>query len=376
MLNRHWNDEFPVNQECLYLNHAAVAPWPVRAQQAVTRFASENTALGASHYPEWLQIETQLRRRLEALINAPQGSIALVKNTSEALSFVANGIHWQADDVVVISNQEFPSNRIVWQALSERGVKVIEVGLPWHEPEAELLEAIAQKPRLVSISAVQYASGLVLDIARIGAACRQHNVLFCVDAIQAIGAMPVAVDEWQCDFAMADGHKWMLGPEGLGLFYVRPETMEQLQVSEYGWHMIQNPGDFDQHDWQLAHDARRFECGSPNMLGAVALNESIGLLLDVGLATVRDAIHERCFALMELLNSMNAQLLNPILQQRPSGIITFHLWQTDLERLYRTLMKNGVICAYRGGGIRFSPHFHTPLSVLEEACEAILAIET
>jgi selenocysteine lyase/cysteine desulfurase len=152
--------------------------------------------------------------------------------------------------------------------------------------------------------------------------------------------------------------------------------MEQLQVSEYGWHMIQNPGDFDQHDWQLAHDARRFECGSPNMLGAVALNESIGLLLDVGLATVRDAIHERCFALMELLNSMKAQLLNPILQQRPSGIITFHLWQTDLERLYRTLMKNGVICAYRGGGIRFSPHFHTPLSVLEEACEAILAIET
>src|SRR5690606_6434021 len=167
-----YTTEFPVNDECLYLNHAAVAPWPERARIAVAEFAAENTALGASRYPHWVGMESSLRRNLEALRDAERGSVALVKNTSEALSFVAAGLNWKAGDVVVISDQEFPSNRIVWESLRSRGVQVTEVPLPWHDPESALLAAIAQKPRLVSISAVQYASGLTLDLLRLGEACR------------------------------------------------------------------------------------------------------------------------------------------------------------------------------------------------------------
>lgn len=368
-----WQSEFPVNDQCMYLNHAAVAPWPESARQAVNRFAAENTALGASLYPEWLKTELALRRNLEQLIDAPPGSVALVKNTSEALSFVAYGLQWSAGDVVVISNQEFPSNRIVWESLASKGVKVITVDLPWEAPESLLLEAIQQKPKLVSISAVQYASGLRLDLNALGKACRDNNVLFCVDAIQAVGAMPFSVQDNLCDFAMADGHKWMLGPEGLGFFYVRPEIMEQLQLQEYGWHMIENAGDYSSTEWRPAADAQRFECGSPNMLAGYALRASTDLLLSVGLNSVEQRISERIEYLKDGLSKLDAVFTNPILGQkeRGSGILTFHFWDKDSAQLYEQLMQAGVVCANRGGGIRFSPHFHTTQEVLDASVEAV-----
>ncbi|MCA6061058.1 aminotransferase class V-fold PLP-dependent enzyme [Thalassolituus sp. ST750PaO-4] len=366
-----WDDEFPVNHECLYLNHAAVAPWPERARVAVSEFAAENTALGASRYPQWSSMEAGLKRNLEALIDAPKGSVALVKNTSEALSFVAAGLDWQPGDVVVISDQEFPSNRIVWEALAHKGVQVVEVALPWDDPESLLLEALAQKPRLLSISAVQYATGLTLDLVRLGEACRAAGTLFCVDAIQAVGALPFSVQAIQADFAMADGHKWLLGPEGLGFFYVRPQIMDQLSLSEFGWHMIEDMGNYDRKDWQPAADARRFECGSPNMLAATALKASTDLLLEVGMDQVATRVVTNVLYLKELLDDKGATFINPLLHQRPSGILTFHFMGKDSTQLYKLLMQAGVICANRGGGIRFSPHFHTTQEVMEDAVDAL-----
>jgi selenocysteine lyase/cysteine desulfurase len=196
-------------------------------------------------------------------------------------------------------------------------------------------------------------------------------VLFCIDAIQAVGAQPFSVVQNLCDFAMADGHKWMLGPEGLGFFYVRPEVMDQLSIMEYGWHMVADAGNYTTREWQPAADARRFECGSPNMLGAYALNASTGLLLKVGLPQVEYAIAERIQYLRDGLAELGAQFVNPLLEQRPSGILTFHFWQADSAKMYQLLMRSGVICANRGGGIRFSPHFHTPQETLDEAIEAV-----
>ncbi|MAD45972.1 MAG: aminotransferase [Oceanospirillaceae bacterium] len=366
-----WVDEFPVNEEVLYLNHAAVAPWPERAREAVSTFAAENTAFGATNYPQWIKTEQALKHNLEQLIDAPAGSVALVKNTSEALSFVAAGIDWQDGDLVVITDQEFPSNRIVWQSLEKRGVKVVEVSLPWDAPEKELLEAIAQKPRLVSVSAVQYATGLTLDVLSLGEACRSAGTLFCVDAIQATGVLPFSVQAIQADFAMADGHKWLLGPEGLGFFYVNPDVMDQLAVTEYGWHMVEDVGNYDNRDWQLAADARRFECGSPNMLAATALKASTDLLLEVGMTEVATQAVSNVLYLRQLLEDKNAVFVNPLVDKRPSGILTFHFLGKDSGKIYKLLMENGIICAHRGGGIRFSPHFHTTQEVMNDAIDAL-----
>jgi len=364
-----YSDEFPQLPGLRYLNHAAVAPWPRRATQAVQAFAEQNMQIGARDYPEWLGIEQRLRQQLMHLLNAPStADIALVKNTSEALSFVAFGLDWQAGDQIVISDEEFPSNRIVWEALQPQGVEVIAVSLKGPDPERALLEACGPRTRLLSISAVQYGSGLRLDLQRLGAGCQARGVLLCVDAIQQLGALPFDVQASGCAFAMADGHKWMLGPEGLGVFYCRPDLREQLKLHEYGWHMLEHAGDYDRQDWQPARTARRFECGSPNMLGAVALEASLSLLNERGLPQVASGIAERIQWLQQGLKGIaGAEILSPSQPERQAGILTFRLAGVDNKSLFEYLKNQQVVCALRGGGIRFSPHFYTPEQVIEDS---------
>lgn len=367
------NDEFPHIEGLRYLNHAAVAPWPRRATEAVSAFAQQNMTLGARDYPQWLTVENRLRVRLARLLNAPTSAdIALVKNTSEALSFVAFGLDWSAGDQIIISDEEFPSNRVVWEALRPQGVEVIQVSLKGDDPEAALLAACGPKVRLMAISAVQYASGLRLDLTRLGEGCERHGVLLCIDAIQQLGALPFDVQQYRCAFAMADGHKWLLGPEGLGVFYCRADLREHLQLHEYGWHMLEHAGDYDRVDWQPAHSARRFECGSPNMLGAMALEASLSLLEEVGMPKVGLALAERIDHLHRELSAMpGVEPLSPGDPVRRAGIVTFRLEGWDNQVLFQQLKAEQIVCALRGGGVRLSPHFYTRSEVIEQTLAVI-----
>lgn len=362
-----FHDEFPREDGLCYMNHAAVSPWPKRSAAAVRRFAETNVSSGARDYPDWLKLERSLRERLARLLNAPSTTdIALVKNTSEALSFVAFGLDWRVGDQVIISDEEFPSNRIVWLALAPLGVEVIEVGLGGIDPEAALLAAITPRTRLLSVSAVQFASGLRLDLPRLGLGCRQHGVMFCVDAIQQLGALPFDVQAYGCDFAMADGHKWMLGPEGLGVFYCRSELRARLKLHEYGWHMLEHAGDYSRRDWQPARSARRFECGSPNMLGAFALEASLSLLEEVGMECVGKLLAERIAQLSEGIRSLPGALMHsPHDPQRRAGIVNFSLAGWDTSALHQRLREAQVICVPRGPGLRLSPHFYTTQQAIE-----------
>ena len=361
-------NEFPQAPGLRYLNHAAVAPWPRRASSAVSQFAEQNATLGARDYPQWLKIENRLRERLARLLNAPTcADVALVKNTSEALSFVAFGLDWRAGDQIVISDEEFPSNRVVWEALQPQGVEDIQVSLAGADPEADLLAACTPRTRLLAISAVQYASGIRLDLDRLGHGCEQRGVLLCIDAIQQLGALPFDVQQSRCAFAMADGHKWMLGPEGLGVFYCRSDLRPQLKLHEYGWHMLEHAGDYDRSDWQPARSARRFECGSPNMLGAVALEASLSLLEEVGMHQVAASLNERMEWLRAGLRQLpGIELLSPAQPERSAGIVTFRLAGSANQALFEQLKAEQVVCALRGGGIRLSPHFYTPAEVIED----------
>jgi len=373
--NTPWQEEFLLDDEILYLNHAAVAPWPKRTRDAVMDFAEDNARLGSQHYPQWVMVEQALRARLAELIHAPSADdIALLKNTSEALSVVAHGLPWTVGDNIVTSNEEFPSNRIVWESLAEQGVKLQQVDLRSDvTPEDALLNRIDANTRLLAISSVEYASGLRLDLKRLGQYCREHDIYFCVDAIQSIGAVQFDVQEIQADFVMADGHKWMLGPEGLALFYVRPKLRHQLQLHQYGWHMVEEHMNFDTKLWQVAHSARRFECGSPNMLGIHALHASIGLLLEVGMETVEARVLDNTRYLIEKINAHpELELLTLNEKQRLAGIVTFRRKATDSEALYKYLMSKNLMCAYRGGGIRFSPHFYIDKGVLDKAVQMVL----
>ena len=367
--------EFPQDSQVIQLNHAGIGPWPRRTRDAVIRFAEEYVSIGAHHYAQWELKEKQLKSQLQQLINAPStDDIALLKNTSEALSTVAYGLPWQSGDNVVISNVEFPSNRIVWESLAKFGVEVkVAILDDKLAPETAIEQQIDSNTRLVSVSSIQYSNGLSVNLQTLGSMCKQRQVLLCIDAIQSIGAVEFDLEKIQADFVVADGHKWMLGPEGIALFYCRQEVRESLHLNQYGWHMVRHIGDYERQEWQADSSARRFECGSPNMLGIHALSASLSLLLEVGMASIASQIKDNIEYLTRRLNEIeNIEMLSPPYRLKPrGGILVFKHKQQATHLLYKTLRQKGVVCAKRHGGIRFSPHFYHNSEELDQVIEFI-----
>lgn len=365
------HSEFSVDPSIIYLNHAAVAPWPKRTGEAVAAFTRENVTKGASHYPKWSLEQKRLREKAASFLNATSPrEIALVKNTSEAISFVASGLEWHPGDNVVGTSEEFPSNRIPWEALSRLGVEYRPADISGEDPESAILARVDQNTRLVAVSSIQYASGLRLNLEKLGKACRQQGILFMVDAIQSLGAFPMDVRAIQADFVMADGHKWLLAPEGLGIFYIAEQVLDRIKPTQYGWHMVEHAGDYDTKAWSPALSARKFECGSPNMLGIHGLSASLSVLMEEGMENVARGILERTHRLLDLISrEPRLTLLSSPNPDRLSGIVLFKHHVTPDAAVWSHLKNHQVICAMRGGGIRFSPHFYTPLGQLEKAVQ-------
>ena len=258
-----------------------------------------------------------------------------------------------------------------WETLSRRGVELIQVPLDTDATvsiEDRLCAACSEATRLISISSVQYICGTRVDLRRVGAFCRDRNILFCIDAIQSLGALQFDVQEYNADFVVADGHKWMLGPEGLALFYVRKKRLEELRLNEFGWHMTSEPANFDKIDWKPAPSARRFECGSPNMLGVQVLSASLSLLLEVGLKAIETTVLANSGYLLEQLAQLpGLVLLTSQHEKYRSGIVSFRPTQRSMAELHKALREREVVCAMRGGGIRWAPHFYTSRDKLERA---------
>ena len=369
--------DFTIDPDIIYLNHAAVAPWPKVTAEAIQSFTDQNSHLGAAYYPQWLTTEHSLKQKLAQLINSSSvDNIALVKNTSEALSFVASGLNWQAGDSIVIAREEFPSNRIVWQSLQPQGVNIKLVDLYSQQshcsPEQNLLNAIDDTTRLLSVSSVQYADGLRMDLHSLGKYCQRHNILFCVDAIQSLGALPIDVQDINADCIMADGHKWLISPEGLGVFYCRDSLLEQLKPSQFGWHMTEDLYNFDTLKWRPARTARKFECGSPNMLGVHALHSSVSLILEHGIEKITQQLLANTRYLADSLKQLpDINIISRLSRDRLSGIITFRHSRLSSEAIYQALMEKNVICAMRQGNVRFSPHYYTSKTVMDKGIDIL-----
>lgn len=366
--------QFPILSEGHYANHAAISPWPLVASTAVREFAMENCAGDPGKNKRWLLRETDLRTRLAGLVNAGSADdIALLKNTTEGINTVANGIDWQAGDNVVIPAGEFPSNRLPWLALERQGVKVREVDIrAGHDPEQALLSHMDTNTRLLAVSAVQWTDGLRLKLDILGKDCRRNDVLFFVDAIQQLGAMQLDVDACCIDFLAADGHKWLLSPEGIAVFYCRQSAREQLRLTQHGWRMVDSPYRFNRDQWPPSKTARRFEAGSPNMLGQAAFHASVSLLQNVGMEYVEAYVTENSRALSTGLSLISAiEPVQPFELSRVSGIVSFRAPDLDTVVLYRQLQERQLSCAIRGDAIRLSPHFYQAGKPVQEMLDVI-----
>ncbi len=369
----NWAQEFPLRSGLVHLNHAGVGPWPRRTIEAVIAFANENAQDSTRHASRWGHVESELRRLCQQLINAENvGDIAFIKNTSEGLSIVAYGIPWQSKDNVVFAQQEFSSNRVIWQSLPPRfGIEARAVDLyQAATPEDALFNQVDSNTRLIAVSAVQYGTGLRMDLAKISEYCRARGILLCVDAIQALGAIPFDLSKTPADFVVADGHKWLLSPEGIGLFYCNPDIRKQLRLNQFGWHMLERKN-HESLNWSPANDARRFECGSLNRLGVHAMHASLSLVLEISIKSVHDMIYKKISYIYEKAEEYNLEIISDMNQDRRSGIITVRRPDTNNQLLYKYLLKAGVLCAYRNAGIRFSPHFYTQVDGIDKAMDMI-----
>lgn len=360
--------ELPVSSRWIYLNHAAVAPLSRPAARAMQRLVRDVEENGMVNCDEWNQLYTRARRSVASLIGARAEEIAFLKNTTDGLLAVANGIDWKRGDNVVLPEREFPANVYPWLNLGNR-----QVGIHW-VPEREgrlqledFAAAIDGKTRVLAVSSVEFLSGFRNDLRQLGQLCRQHDLLFVVDGIQSLGAFPLDVVDLGVDCLAADAHKWLLGPEGCALFYCSRRALKQLQVSALGWAGVASAYDFLSYDLTPYPDARRFETGTQNTAGIAGLKGAVDFLLEQGIPAIATRILELTDHLCAGLQAKRYQILSSRRAEDRSGIVTFSSPRHRAEDLYQTLRSGGVIASLRGGYLRLSPHFYNTVDELDRA---------
>jgi cysteine desulfurase/selenocysteine lyase len=351
----------PIASSLAYFDHAAVAPLPAPTRTAIQQWLDEATQKGDTVWSAWSGRLAEVRDAAARLINAQPAEIALVPNTTSGISLVAEGYPWHDGDNVVTLANEFPSNQYPWMNLASRGVQVRRVAVEGGLVDVNRLEAACdERTRIVTVSWVGYATGWRIDVREVAALCRRRGCLFFLDAIQGLGVFPLDVRAEGVDFLAADGHKWLLGPEGAGILFVRQEHLSLLRPLMVGWNSVVQGNDYARIELRLRNEAARYEGGSHNMVGFIGLGASIDLLASLGVAPGSSPVADHVLAITdyaaERLTELGASLLAPRSGPHRSGIVTFQLAGHDPQLIRQQMESAGIIVRCRAGGVRLSPH--------------------
>jgi len=350
--------QFPITKNHIYLDHAGVAPASLRVKTAIDAFLAESAEGAAFHYPRWTQRIAEVRKLCAQLVNAGEDEIAFIKSTSHGLSLVAEGMDWQSGDNVLFCERDFPSNIFPWINLKSKGVDARAIpsrgGLIQIEDIERLMDA---RTRLIAVSSVQYSNGFRMDLKRLGALCRKTGVLLCVDAIQSLGIIPMDVRDFNIGFLAADAHKWLLGPEGIGIFFCRRDLVQSLRPPLVGWKSVQSEFEFDHPVLRLKNDAQRFEEGSQNVIGIFGLGAALDLILEVGIPNIEERVLDLGDQIIEKAKNRGLTILTPLHREERGGNITI-AGKIDPAAARDALREQGIMVNVRGGGLRLSPHFY------------------
>jgi selenocysteine lyase/cysteine desulfurase len=351
--------EFPVAGQWAYLDHAAVAPLPSRSGDALRAWTLDQEQNGVVNWPAWEENVEATRQQIARLINAERDEIALVNSTTQGIGLVAEGFPWRDGDSVVVPAEEYPSNIYPWMNLASRGVSVRLVptreGRVWPE---DLLAAMDATTRLLAVSHVEFASGFRNDLDLLTELCHARDVAIFVDAIQGLGPLLIDVRRTPIDFLAADGHKWLLGPEGAGLFYVRRDWLERLRPIGVGWHSVVGSYNSPEIDFRLKPSAERWEGGSFNMPGLQALGSSVSLLLEIGLEAVSARILDRALAVRQIAAAALWRVSGSLRPEDLSGIVALEHDEVPAHTAAEILRKQRIAVCARRGRLRISPHVY------------------
>jgi selenocysteine lyase/cysteine desulfurase len=375
IMNAHLRSLFSHTGRVVYLNHAAASPPPIKTIEAVTAQMQDVAENGTLHYRGWMATRERARDLAARMLGAQRSEqVAFMRNTSDALSTIANGLSWREGENVVTFRREFPSNIYPWLRLREAyGTEVrfceerdgrIDLG--------ELIGLIDSKTRIVAISHVQYGSGFRADLERIGRAARQHDALLVVDVIQAMGAQPINVEAQLIDAAAGAGHKWLLTPEGVGLLYLSDRARERIEPTLVGWMSVPDPDDYGNFEQQWSPGALAWETGTVPTSLIHGLEASLSLLQETGVECIAAHLYELTDYLCERLQALDYHVVSSRRDREKSQIVCIqHPGEWSPMALYNHLKKQNIITAPRGERLRISPHLYNTAADIDKLVEAL-----
>jgi cysteine desulfurase/selenocysteine lyase len=371
-MRRH---EFPVARDKIFLGHAGVCPLPLRVADAIVECARQAT-LGDQEAFVLHRLD-DARKLAAQLLNCQADEVALVGPTSLGLSLVASGLNFRKGDNILIYHDDYPSNVYPWMALAEKGVEVRLLntrGLGVIRP-VDVMGQVDENTRLVALASCHFISGYRLEFPAIGKFLRERGILFCLDGIQTLGAFPTTVEH--VDFLAADAHKWLLGPCGAGVLYVRRELQEKLNPPIYGWNNVRNPNFVAQEQIVFRKGAVKYEAGTQNLLGLVGLIAALEIALEVGVEKIAAELLRKRALLIPALQKKGFTVFNADAKpENASGIVTFYQPGKNMTALNQKLSDAGVVASLRTDRkdqnyIRFSPHFYNSDAELSRVLELL-----
>ena len=365
--------EFPVAEHWAYFDHAAVAPMPRRSGEALREWVDDQERNGVVNWPAWGQKVERARLACARLINADAGEIAFIANTTSGIGLIAEGYPWKSGDSVVTPAEEYPSNLYPWMNLASRGVTLRTVptrpdGRIWVD---DLARAIDSTTRVLTISHVEFASGFRNDLDALAELCRSRGVALFVDAIQGLGPLTIDVKRTPIDFLAADGHKWLLGPEGAGLLFIRGDWIERLRPIGVGWKSVVSSYNAPTVEFTLKPDASRWEGGTFAMAPLQAFARSLDLFLEIGPDVVSRRILDRADAVREIARSAGWSLPGSNRPEDRAGIVALEKPGVDPEAFAREVREQGIALACRRGRVRISPHIYNNADDLDRLASAL-----
>jgi selenocysteine lyase/cysteine desulfurase len=365
---------FPITERYNYLNHAAVSPLPtttLRAVESQLRDVHEN---GSAGFRNWLATKEQARDLLANLLGARPEQVAFLRNTSDALSSVANGLTWRRGDNIVTFSREFPSNIYPW--LRVRDVYGVEVRMAEERDGRidldELESLIDSNTRVVAVSHIQYASGFRIDLQRLGRIVRQHDALFVVDVIQALGVIPTNVEAEFIDVAAGAGHKWLMAPEGVGYLYLSDRARERIQPTLVGWISVPNPDDYLNFEQGWNKGTLAWETGTGPASLFYGFKASLELLTNHGVQKIAQYLEELTDHLCDGLKGKAYEVVSSRVPGEKSQIVCIrHVNDLSAMALYHQLNGKKIVTAPRGDRLRIAPHFYNTVTEIDELIKAL-----
>ncbi|MBN2293587.1 MAG: aminotransferase class V-fold PLP-dependent enzyme [Pirellulales bacterium] len=375
-------EQIPAVKKWAYLDNAAIGPMSSPARDVLSGWADDSANNGDIVWGGWSERVESARQSAARMVGAELEEIALVNNTTNGINIVAEGFPWKDGDNVVTLDNEFPANIYPWTNQADRGVQTRMVPVEDGRPSLErIVEACDARTRVVSVSWVSYSSGWRHDLDRLAEVVHSQGALLFVDVIQGLGVFELDVKKTPIDFACADSHKWMLGPEGAGVFFIRREHLDKLRPCAIGWRSVERPSEFTDLGQPLRKMASRYEGGTQCMGALAAMGASIDLLQSFGTAAISQRVIELSDYACERLSSIGAEIKTPRdvfgsdassqYDTNKSGIVVFQFPDQDTEALKQRCIEQGVAVSCRAGNLRASMHAYNNEQDIERLIEVL-----